>query len=801
MCKHSDLKMASPEETERSVAKKLRHLGRKLLKGSSLHKLLQLLHKLELVLSTLDQEPTKLIQESLVPCMKALISDELLRHADEDVKILVISCISEIARITAPDAPYDDEQMKEIFKLTVASFEKLSHISGCAYEKVLIILENVNKVRLCLVMLDLECNDLVIEMFQHFLRFIRSNHPCSAFHSMESIMTMILQESEQISPDLLRPLLDSVGNENRTVSPMSGTLGEKVIRNCTAKLKPYLMKAVESSGRAINEYAQIVTDICQNESESPQCDDSNGSKKTVVQEAENKLNVPNDAKEQPHDETKGHEPNVTGKRDVQILDDTKSNRRSILDGEVTKKTGSKRRSCSEISKNSKKGSAKTKLETENLESVQEPKSETQLNTVPRKRGRKPNSLMNAEEGYDHSWICRETEVGRSTLSRKSCDSRFPFRSSEKATSRKDKLHRKHKTVSETLVHKPKSEDIAKTTKLRRTHNISNDFPPNDTSEGREASASKPKADDNADASPSTNNNISDGCHSKRGRRRKLNITGNQGVHSNSLSMLKDNSNPPPQKISLDSPTVRLEKESEARNISEQKPIRKIKFSLRLDGKLVMGPESAANGEPNDSCGEEGKHKSSMNDEPASIKEGTFSTQTNVKKRRRLDATPNEGLNKLSAVKDLTAESASKTLNSVKETPQARLRRRHSDVSAKASECLYKDKSLVGKRIKVWWPKDKTFYEGVIESYDPIKGKHKILYADGDVEVLNLKKQKWTVVDVSLDKEGLTLQRLAEASDVAEKDKEKSELVSAKATTIKSQSRNDSKKPKNQKRNS
>ncbi|CAJ1951399.1 unnamed protein product [Sphenostylis stenocarpa] len=36
--------MASADETERSVAKKLRHVGRKLLKGSSLHKLLQLLH-------------------------------------------------------------------------------------------------------------------------------------------------------------------------------------------------------------------------------------------------------------------------------------------------------------------------------------------------------------------------------------------------------------------------------------------------------------------------------------------------------------------------------------------------------------------------------------------------------------------------------------------------------------------------------------------------------------------------------------------------------------------------------------
>jgi len=63
---------------------------------------------------------------------------------------------------------------------------------------------------------------------------------------------------------------------------MSWTLGEKVIRNCTAKLKPYLVKAVELSGRALNEYAQIVTDICQNESESPPCDGSNVSKKTVV---------------------------------------------------------------------------------------------------------------------------------------------------------------------------------------------------------------------------------------------------------------------------------------------------------------------------------------------------------------------------------------------------------------------------------------------------------------------------------------------------------------------------------------
>jgi len=54
------------------------------------------------------------------------------------------------------------------------------------------------------------------------------------------------------------------------ISPISWTLGEKVITNCAVKLKPYLMKAVESSGRAPNEYAQIITSICHNKSESPE---------------------------------------------------------------------------------------------------------------------------------------------------------------------------------------------------------------------------------------------------------------------------------------------------------------------------------------------------------------------------------------------------------------------------------------------------------------------------------------------------------------------------------------------------
>ena len=40
-----------------------------------------------------------------------------------DVKVSVASCITEITRITAPDAPYDDEQMKVL--ITVQNILRL----------------------------------------------------------------------------------------------------------------------------------------------------------------------------------------------------------------------------------------------------------------------------------------------------------------------------------------------------------------------------------------------------------------------------------------------------------------------------------------------------------------------------------------------------------------------------------------------------------------------------------------------------------------------------------------------------
>ena len=131
-----------------------------------------------------------------------------------DVKVSVASCITEITGIRAPNAPYKDEQMKEIFQFIVAAFENMPHVSTRFYKRVVSIIDTIAKLKLCLVMLDLEYDALVVEMFQSFLKIIRSNYPPVVLSAMETIMNLVIDESEDISLDLLSSLFASVRKEN-----------------------------------------------------------------------------------------------------------------------------------------------------------------------------------------------------------------------------------------------------------------------------------------------------------------------------------------------------------------------------------------------------------------------------------------------------------------------------------------------------------------------------------------------------------------------------------------------------------
>lgn len=126
----------------------------------------------------------------------------------------------------------------------------------------------------------------------------RYPHSSVVFTQSETIMTSILQEREEVSDELLSILLTSINRKKvvsgfmyylcfavvccllisyiksfcmkhfiQHVSSRSWKLGEKVLTNCTYRLRHFLPKFVRSGNLNVDDYSPIVAHICLKASE------------------------------------------------------------------------------------------------------------------------------------------------------------------------------------------------------------------------------------------------------------------------------------------------------------------------------------------------------------------------------------------------------------------------------------------------------------------------------------------------------------------------------------------------------
>ncbi|CAH8388794.1 unnamed protein product [Eruca vesicaria subsp. sativa] len=247
----------------------LKELGSKLdPPPSSKDSLLKLFKEAAVRLSELEQSPPAAVLKSIQPFLDAVIKPEILKHQDKDVKLLVASCLSEITRITAPEAPYSDDIMRDIFQLIVSAFSGLDDVGGPSFGRRVVILETVAKYRSCVVMLDLECDDLVKEVFTTFLDVARDDHPEVVLSSMQSIMVVLLEESEDIQEQLLLILLSKFGRNRSDVRDAARRLAMKVIELCAPKvesdIKQFLISSVSGdSGFSSSQidYHEVIYDL------------------------------------------------------------------------------------------------------------------------------------------------------------------------------------------------------------------------------------------------------------------------------------------------------------------------------------------------------------------------------------------------------------------------------------------------------------------------------------------------------------------------------------------------------------
>ena len=102
-------------------------------------------------------------RQEAAPFARMLVTGPLLHHADRDVRLLVSVCAVHVLRLYSPDAPYNDEQVEDVFRLlTTAALPRLDPgVNGgaAAAQRVQALLQVLAETKCAVLLLDLESDD------------------------------------------------------------------------------------------------------------------------------------------------------------------------------------------------------------------------------------------------------------------------------------------------------------------------------------------------------------------------------------------------------------------------------------------------------------------------------------------------------------------------------------------------------------------------------------------------------------------------------------------------------------------
>ncbi|XP_027940300.1 sister chromatid cohesion protein PDS5 homolog A isoform X2 [Vigna unguiculata] len=177
-----------------------------------------------------ELQAAKKQEDALKPLSNAVVCGGLLQHADKEVRLLVAMCVTELFRLMAPEPPFEDEHLRDVFKLIINLFEDLADTASPFFSKRVKVLEIMAQLKCCVIMLEINCLDLVLEMFNIFFSVVRDEQ--LLISAMTSIMINILYESEEAFQQLLGVVLLNLVKQKGDGNFAAENLAASVIKTC-----------------------------------------------------------------------------------------------------------------------------------------------------------------------------------------------------------------------------------------------------------------------------------------------------------------------------------------------------------------------------------------------------------------------------------------------------------------------------------------------------------------------------------------------------------------------------------------
>ncbi|KAJ3163478.1 hypothetical protein HDU86_000057 [Geranomyces michiganensis] len=204
-------------------------------------------------LAKMEQETVDL--QSLMTVQKDLRAPSLISHRDKGVKALTACCLAEILRLFAPDAPYSQNQLREIFEFFAKQLQNLSDKDGPYFSKYFALLDSLSTVKSVVIVADLNADDLVIAYFKNFFDLLKHDLSKAVTMAMLDILQQLVDECHTLPQDVTDLILKCF--RKKAERPNAYKMASDLCNASPERLQRYVCQhfsdAIMAAGRGFEE--------------------------------------------------------------------------------------------------------------------------------------------------------------------------------------------------------------------------------------------------------------------------------------------------------------------------------------------------------------------------------------------------------------------------------------------------------------------------------------------------------------------------------------------------------------------
>ena len=190
-------------------------------------------------LASLEQDHTD--TSSLDHVKKDLLSTSLLLHKDRGVKALTACCLADLLRLYAPDAPFTQAELRDMFQFFFRQLQGGLKRDASYYAEYFHLLESLSTVKSVVLICDLpNADEMLGEIFRDFFAVVRRDLPRKVETYMADILAALIDECATLPSDILDLIMAQFMDRNATSEQPAYRLAVAVCTETSTKLQRHV---------------------------------------------------------------------------------------------------------------------------------------------------------------------------------------------------------------------------------------------------------------------------------------------------------------------------------------------------------------------------------------------------------------------------------------------------------------------------------------------------------------------------------------------------------------------------------